>query len=150
MLPSLNSGDFPDIVDSVEHSKTNPINLENISMKLNYKGLFIMNEPNTVLERYRNIIMTDLEELPWEDKYVYRPEGVSEYLYDTPDLWHLILMANSLINITSFKNLPVIKFVSVSKLNNILKMIKDHEMRLKDSVVNPHKIEDRTLKNIHF
>jgi len=143
----FNSGIFADIQDSIKHSKQNEILLENISVRINYKNQFIMNEPHSILNRYKQIIMNNLEEVELFDELKYRPEAVSEYYYGTPDFWYLILMANKISLPIQLANSPI-KIVTNNLLGTILSIIHDNRDYLRNNKKDPIVIEDRIITPI--
>jgi len=142
-----NSGKYPDIKDSVEHAKNNQFTMTNLSSRLNYKGRFIMNEPHSVLYQYKTFIMNNLITIPLDERLKYRPEAVSEMNYGTPDLWHIVMIANGI-------SLPVelvgetIKILNPNKTGMLVKLINKNAKNLAKNHLKPHNIHDRTLRSV--
>jgi len=143
----FNSGKFPDIQKSIEHSKDNPLTMTNISYRLNYKGRFIMNEPHNVLFQYKHFIMSNLIEITLPPNRKFRPESIAELYYGTPDLWYIIMLANGITRPEQLSGNKV-KLLRVEMLNSLIKLIQKNSSDIKKNHKNPHKINNRTLKNI--
>jgi hypothetical protein len=140
----INSGRFSDLKDGVEHSKGNKVLLGNLSAKLLYKGEFVMDDPHSVLHRYRAVLMEGMREKKLPEKFRYRPEAFSEYLYGTPDLWYLVLMANSITTPQQFSGGKV-KYIPPERVGTVLKIADQHKKDLSASRSDPKQIKDRVL-----
>lgn len=53
-------------------------------------------------------------------KYKYRPEALSADIYNTTDMWYLILKINSCEDYSEFHDLDVILLPDISKINECL------------------------------
>jgi hypothetical protein len=97
----FNSGKDIDIKDSISSAGDNPITIDRITKKLNYNNQCIIDEPHTMLHRYKSVLMKDRVWFSLDDERLKgKPDAISEVYYGTPDLWYLIMWANNALKPT--------------------------------------------------
>jgi hypothetical protein len=143
----INSGRFADVAECVKHSHDNPITIGNISKKILFKGGFIMDEPHYILYEYRQLFMNSKTERDLPIEHMFRPKAVSEFVYGTPDLWYLILLASGLTHKRQLIG-PKVSYVDPGKLGQIMMIINKRSDELKATRINPTNVMDRTLVRI--
>jgi len=85
---------------------------------------------NVFRNKYRSIIMSNLLKLTFTDeefnKYKYRPKLLSLDLYDTTDLWHILIWINDFESIADFnkKTIKILNPEALTILNHIVEMEK--------------------------
>jgi len=116
-----NTGSHLDIADSVKYSEENPLTYNNTTKKINFKGLFIMDEPHNIFHRYKNRLMSKTRYISIEKRMMGRPDAISEYYYGTPDLWFLVMWANQVFQPEQLmtKSVKVIEYGQVEKIIEI-------------------------------
>ena len=142
-IANKNSFD-PDIVESISNAENNTISIRNVSYQLNYMNKFIMDEPQTIVQRYSEVLLGNLRAIEFPSgNYKYRPNALSEKIYGTPDLWYLIMMANSW---TRFEQvLPskkgLMKIIPTATVNDFLRILLEHEDAIAENHVTPPNVE---------
>jgi len=132
----INSGYLPDIVDSIEHSKTNPVIISNLSQLTNYKGLFLVDDPYNLFKQYKNLFLNNLIETELEERFKYRPKAFSESVYGTPDLWYFVLLCNNISHSRQFIINPV-KYYSPSNLELFMSKVRKGFRTIKKERTSP-------------
>jgi len=145
---NINSGSFNDIEEGISHSENNKITFDKLSKKVDYKGLFIMNDPESIFDNYASVIFANLEDFIITDELAFRPEAISERRYDTPDLWPLVMRANKFYDPKQLKSGMTIKLVPRRNLNHIISIIDKNSKDIKKTLISPTKVNDRTLIKI--
>ena len=114
-----NTGAHLDIKQSIAYSENNPLTYNNTTKKINFKGLFIMDEPHNIFDRYKNVLMKKTRYISIEKRMMGRPDAISEMYYGTPDLWFLVMWANKAFQPEELmtKSVKVIEFSQVEKNN---------------------------------
>jgi len=145
--PRFNSGRFTDIADSVDHSKDNTLALNNTSMKIFFKGLFVMSEPHGILHEEMRTLFAFMDDFEVDETLQYRPESVSEALYGTPDLWYMVLRGNNMFRPTELV-VGTIKVVPPRFVGNFLRSVNKAREEIEVSRKTPTDVSDRTLTPI--
>lgn len=143
----LNSGRFPKIEESVEHSRTNPLAIQNVSFRRDYMGVFLTDAPKNLAHLFLSTLESDAYEMDLEDELLYRPEAVSERVYGTPDLWYLVMMANKITYPTELAG-PRVRYYSERVVGAFLSFADKMKGRVAESRRNPTRVEDRVLVSI--
>jgi hypothetical protein len=143
-LTRINSGRFADIQDCVKHWKTNDVALGNVTRRILFKGGFVMDEPHHIFYEYRELLLQGSTEIDLDPKFHRRPKAASEFIYGTPDLGYLILLANGMSHPKQFLG-PKVRYVRPEKLGQILSIINRIKPELVARRANPTPVFDRTL-----
>lgn len=144
---SISSGEYKDMIQSVNSTINNRILLDNISKIYNYDGIIEL--PMSFLRKYENILKTGLMEYTLPTNFYYRPEYLSYYLFGTTDLWYLILFVNDMKDPLEFctEKVWIPNTLYVMEIINKLKLI---EKDTEDSQENPIQVKRHFLKDINF
>jgi len=140
------SGKFNNILESIEHSKSNKFLIENTSEIYNYNDTITLFSPH-IFNIYKNLLSVYMDTITLDEKYFYKPELLSFDIYGTPDLWYLILWANDISTVTEFSK-SEIKVINDKGLDKINTVIEAYKSRLNLNHEDPYVISDSTLKKI--
>lgn len=119
------SSNFAAFPDSIKHSKTNPLLIENLS---DHRSIIMDNrlvkvqETNCLFKDMIHFFDPDLisADLPREEHY--RPEITARRLYGSTDLWYVLLLVNNVYSITQY-NMDTFKYIPALKLTKIEKFV---------------------------
>ena len=141
----FNSGNFLTLEDSISSSKDNPIDISRLTKRVNYQGNYIIEEPHTLLNRYKTVLMRKLEWYTLDNPRLKgRPDAISEIYYGTPDLWFLIMWANNALNpIELFTD--AIKVIPISKVNKVIEIALSSQEEINKNHNNIPIAKDSTL-----
>ena len=140
------SGKFNNILESIEHSKSNKFLIENTSEIYNYNNTITLFSPH-IFNIYKNLLSVYMDTITLDEKYFYKPELLSFDIYGTPDLWYLILWTNDISTVTEFSK-SEIKVINDKGLDKINTVIEAYKSRLNLNHEDPYVISDSTLKKI--
>ena len=142
---SINSSSAADMRTSITHSKGNKITLDNISSYYVFdnKIKFGMN----FLRKYEHIFKQYYMTYTIEEKYFYRPEYISYLLYETTDLWYLLLFINNMTRPDEFNKNNIIIFDPsyLSVFNDII----EKEKNSINNMSNPTVLERETVRDLN-
>ena len=141
----IDSSNFKDIVSSITSSTDNKLLLDNICDWNLFEGQILLGF--NILKKYEDILKSNLVEINLPSKYYYKPEYVSKDLYDTTDLWYLIMFINDIETVDQF-NKSKIKVPNsdiITTLNTIINN-ESETLRVKD---NPRYVKKHMLKNLN-
>lgn len=144
---SISSGNYNDLKDSVISSRNNKLLLDNISKIYNYNNVIEL--PMNFLRKYENILKNNLIEIDLSPSYYYRPEYLSQEVFDTTDLWYLILFVNDMKSPLEFCT-PKILIPSSYYAMEIVNKIKNIEEDIETSHKQPINVERHLLKDVNF
>ena len=125
-LIKYDSANFPYINESIDHYKDNPFIVDNFTNKLviniNSEYTALISEPDSIikdlLEVFDDYILTKV--LPI-DEY-YKPEQTSKRLYDSHDLWYILLLLNDCMSVKDF-NMNTYKYIDPDQIGQISKFL---------------------------
>ena len=120
-----------DLVSYIAEGKRNKYNRSTIDNVIRIgDSLFSI---GTMFDKYYNFIVNEATTVTLNDKeaisYKYNPKKLSKDLYDTEELWHLILSLNNIASEQEFVDLVKIKILkpsSLSILDDILMLESKH------------------------
>ncbi|QXN67905.1 hypothetical protein FPHOBKDP_00155 [Listeria phage LPJP1] len=138
---SLDSSRFVDLVGGINSINVNKILLSNISNFYLLEGKIVLGFP--LLKKYENIFKSNLIDYDISENQFYRPEYVSEELYETTDLWYLLMFVNDMDTVEKF-NKKTIKVFPDTILNTINKII-NQEKNMKSTVQSPRYVKKHML-----
>lgn len=142
-----NSGSHLNIKHSIEYSESNPLTFNNITKKINFKGLFIMDEPHNIFYRYKDALMSKMKYITIEKRMMGRPEAISESYYGTPDLWFLILWANNAFKPEDLSRTSI-KVIEFSQVEKIIEIALTFQSEIRENEDNIPEKKDTTLVNV--
>jgi hypothetical protein len=145
-LNSLDSGNFVDIVSGIDFDKNNKFSLQYISSKIKTLDNYVF-YMNSLLDQYRDLIMSNVVDLKVDPQAYYLPELVSKTIYGTTDLWYLLLYCNNMCNKYEFTK-PLIKAMAVSDLDILNNIIESNKKKLVANKADPFLAVDCTLVKI--
>ena len=137
------------IEDEIYSARLSKINLDNISNHIKFSlndedSLIVSNYE--ILKKYENVLYGKSIFIQISKDYYYRPEMISLKLYNTTELWYLILFLNKLE--TSDKlEYDVIRVLDPDSLNALLEMINSEQKKI-NSKENPKFVEDLCIKKL--
>ena len=117
------SAEFASFPESIVHSKKNPLLIENLS---DHRSVVMDNRIVKVQETtclFKDLIHffdNDVEEMVLPIEEYYRPEMTAKRLYDSYDLWYVLLILNNIYTVNRY-NQKVIKYIPALKLAKIEK-----------------------------
>ena len=134
-----------DIPQTISSSKKNKILLTNISNWYLFEDQILLGFP--ILRKYENILKSYLIDYTLDKKYFRRPEYLSYDLYETTDLWYMLLFINNMKSVDEFKKETIKVFPAdmVTVLNNII----NNETELISSTEAPRTIKKSYLKSLN-
>ena len=139
---NIDSANYKDIDSSIAHARNNPIVLDNLGTYYLFEGemLFSLN----FLKKYENIFKNNLRIYKINKDHFYRPEYVSYELYNTTDLWYLLLFVNDMASPMDFTKevINIFDMEMIEVLNNLLR----EENKLLDSHKEPIPLTKHYLK----
>jgi hypothetical protein len=100
-----------------------------------------------ILDEYRDYFENFLIDINVPEEYYYSPTLFSENQYGTPDLDFLILYFAKMTSLFEFDK-PTIKFLPVTSLSDLNKLIVENRLTVRNSKTNPlvyNKLEDIKL-----
>lgn len=109
--------------------------VDSVSMFCNYKDS-VMLPDGFILDEYRDYFEQYLVEVDVAEEYYYSPSLFSEVQYGTPDLDFLVLYFARMTSLFEFKQ-PRIKFLPVTMLSDLNKLIVQSRQEVRDSKLNP-------------
>lgn len=129
----FDSAKFPSLVESLQHSITNPLLLQNLSDWLitSFDGEAVkVQEPDANIKRMIRFFEPTMEmtEIPEEEYYL--PERTAMRLYDNADLWYIILLANNIFRRLDY-NKPMMKTIPAVQLQRIATFTKMENNRVR-------------------
>ena len=131
---------FPTFPESIKHSMSNPLLIENLSdwMIDIYDGEEVMiQEPSCTLKSMIGMFDDVLETIAVPNSEFYRPEITAKRLYDSADFWYILLLVNNIYsphkyNKSSIKYIPAKELIRLSKFSqrtkNIVRTITDNDL----------------------
>jgi hypothetical protein len=91
---ATNSSSYMDMRESIVHSKHNKMTLDSNSVYYNFSNEIIIG--TNILRKYENIIRAYSTDYTIETEHLLRPEYVSYELYNSTDLWYILLFLNNM------------------------------------------------------
>jgi uncharacterized Fe-S cluster protein YjdI len=140
------SSTFNNIDDSIKDALKNKLEIANNTTRVNVNGKMIIGEGH-IFKEYKNLIFGNLEEIPLEPKYHYRPERLSKDIYGTVDLWYLLLWVNQMTMNQQFVG-SKIKVINDQGINLIIRICDRNYERTFKSRRDPELIPDLTIKKV--
>ena len=142
---SINSATSKDLVNSIDSAQNNKILLDNICNWYLFEGQIILGF--NILKKYENIFKANLLDYNMDKQYYYRPEYVCNLLYNTPDLWYLLLFVNDMSSVDDFTR-DKIKVFDSNRIEIINEII-NNEKELISTKEEPRYIRKHFLKNLN-
>lgn len=141
---SMGREKHPDMLSEIQYQKTNRISLNKLSDWFLLEGQSILGMP--ILKRYEHILKADLVDYSLSSEYHYKPEYLSNELYETTDLWYLLLFVNDMATIDEF-NKPVIKVFDTNTINALNRILNsDDNISVYED---PKDIKKHYMKNLN-
>lgn len=141
------STDFVTLFDSIDRFKNNRLGINNFQHRINFN-----NEFYTIDEDYLNYYKSYLYDftiiVKCPEKFYYHPEWVSLAVYNSIDLWFLIMWFNPIASFEEF-TLPYIRIFDPKKISIITQILNKYN---KDQILNnknPEYVERHVLKPVN-
>ena len=109
--------------------------IDNISLYCNYLNAAILPD-GFILDDYRDYFENFLVEIDVPEEYYYSPSLFSEIQYGTPDLDFLVMYFAGMTSLFEF-NEPRIKFLPVTSLSDLNKLIVQRRNEIRQSKASP-------------
>lgn len=109
--------------------------IDNISLYSNYCDIAIIPD-GFILDEYRDHFEQYLEDIELKEEFHYSPTLFSEVFYGTPDLDFLVLYFAGISTLFEF-NTKTIKFLPITALTDLNKLIVQNKNIVRDSKENP-------------
>jgi len=109
--------------------------IDNISLYSNYRDIAIIPD-GFILDEYRDHFEQYLEDIELKEEFHYSPTLFSEVFYGTPDLDFLVLYFAGISTLFEF-NTKTIKFLPITALTDLNKLIVQNKNIVRDSKENP-------------
>ena len=137
------------IEDEIYSARLSKINLDNISNHIKFslseeESLVVSN--CEILKKYENILYGKSILIQISEDYYYRPEMISLKLYNTTELWYLILFLNKLESSDKLEY-DVIRVLDPDAVNTLLEMIVSEQKKI-NSKENASFVEDLCIKKL--
>ena len=119
------SSNFASFPESIAHSRKNPLLIENLS---DYRSITMddrmvkVQETNCLFKDLIHFFDNDLETTALPTSEHYRPEITAKRLYDSADLWYVILLVNNIYSVTKY-NSDTISYIPATKLVKLEKFV---------------------------
>jgi hypothetical protein len=143
---SINSSDYSSLRQSILHSKSNKILLDNLSVNYKFEGKVYFS--TSILRKYEHIIKQNLLEYHIYSHQMYRPEYASYDIYGTTDLWYLILFTNNMTRPSEF-NKKIIYVFNPNMMDLLNDIIEAERNSLQGSKDKPIEIKRELLKDLN-
>lgn len=90
---------------------------------------------NLFREKYRGVITSYMVKATLTSKYYYRPKEVSYKLYNTVELWHMLLWLNNMLYISDFcqSQIRIFNPNKLSLLTTIINRESEYLQEVKDN-----------------
>ena len=144
MYSNINSSNYIDLESSIKATSDNVILLDNVSDYYILEDTLVSGF--SFLSKYDNILKSGLSDYTLKSEYKYRPEYVSNEIFNTPDLWYVILYVNNMSSVMEF-NKDIIK-VPLSNTIDVINKLINYEKDLAYSIQNPKPIKRNLLKSL--
>ena len=123
----MNNSKIQTLSDFVRYGRTSSFSIPNVSFLTKNDNIVYLDE--VAYAKYHDLIMNNSVMLDLTtsqyNKYRLDPKFLSNELYGTPNLYHLILYLN---NVSEFEfDLKRIRLLNYSAINDVLKLILSHE-----------------------
>lgn len=117
---NISSFNNPSLNGMITSAKDNRISLTNISNQYLFENQAIIGF--SILRKYENVLKNELYDYTIDKKYFMKPEYVSYQLYETTDLWYLLLFINDMARVEDFtkETIKVFPAETISLINKIL------------------------------
>jgi len=109
--------------------------IDNVMLNCNYLDAVILPD-GFILDEYRDYFENFLVDIDVPEEYHYSPSLFSEIQYGTPDLDFLILYFAKMTSLFDF-NQPTIKFLPITSLSDLNKLIVESRVIIRNSRTNP-------------
>src|SRR5699024_941444 len=134
-----------DMRSEIDYQKDNKLLLSKLSDWFMLEGQSILSFP--ILTKYEHILKAELYDFDLTEEFYYKPEYLSDELYETTDLWYLLLFVNDMATVDEF-NKPVIKVFGGNTID-IMNDIFNREQGMLGTEENPRDIKKHYLKNLN-
>ena len=141
-INDIASGAYANINDSITHSKGNIITFDKMCNWYLFEDTVLM--PMPFLNKYKETLLNNSIYVTIDPKFYYKPEYVSYNIYNTTDLWYLILFLNEMKSVEEF-NKPRILVFDPSRLATLKNIINTEGNRYTRD--NPKAIYKHYIKN---
>ena len=123
----MNNSKIQTLSDFVRYGRTSSFSIPNVSFLTKDDNIVYLDE--VAYAKYHDLIMNNSVMLDLTtsqyNKYRLDPKLLSNEIYGTPNLYHLILYLN---NVSEFEfDLKRIRLLNYSSINDVLKLILSHE-----------------------
>lgn len=100
-----------------------PLDIEKFGERFKTEnGYYSFPDPNLVaVDKNLYYLLRNSEEVPFESKYQYRPDYMSDDYYGTPILWELLMYVNNVFSLEDFD----LQTVIVPSLDSIIFILQD-------------------------
>lgn len=142
------STNFAALQQSIDHFQNNKLSLNNFQHRINYNNEFYTVDED-MLYYYKSYLydFTLTTKLP--EKFYYHPEWVSLALYNSVDLWYLILYFNEIPSFEEF-NKPVIRVFNPKYMGLLNKILNKYSKEQIINNKNPEYVPKHVLKEVHI
>jgi hypothetical protein len=136
---NYDSARFAYIDESIADSKNNVLTLDKYTSNIEYhidNFKFIMSEPVSIIKEIIPVLFEGsykVQNLPLKEWY--RPESTAKRLYDTHDLWYLIMLVNKCSSYLDYKY-ETINYIDPEQAYKITKLLNTNKMKIKKSIKN--------------
>ena len=122
----FDSGKFPYIDQSIEHSKTNPFLMHNftneIRFALNDGNVIAITEPMNIIKDLIYLFEDNIFTRVLPEEEYYKPEQTAYNLYGSHDFWYVIMLLNNCFTFLEYDK-KEIKYINPNELYRIEKFI---------------------------
>ena len=137
---------YPELISRNVETSKDVFNYDSSCKIISYGNITFQN-PLTIYDETKNFLSSRIIEIPISSDYFYKPEYLSNYLYYTTSLWHMILKLNNCLNHKEF-NKRIAKVLDPNKLNDLIELINLKKQELYNNKKKGLDITDLTLKDM--
>lgn len=131
------------IDDNIKSAEKNTNTYSALSKAVNFNGVIIQ-DPQTIFHKYRELFEANLVEIELDRKYHHKPELIARQYYGTTDLWWMVLWVNNMVHHYEF-DLPKVKIVDLGLSKQIGQIINANVKILKKNKAEVETISDLTI-----
>jgi hypothetical protein len=146
MASLQDTGTTQDILEEYTNNKDSTIEIMNHQKKIiDEYGRQFSNPRFEFDDMFSLIKESMIETINGGNEFISRPEQLSFALYNTHDLWYLLLRLNNCLSRKDFKG-PLFKVIKNSSIPDLLVILKNSQLKVKSST--PTIYKDLTIRKI--
>lgn len=146
ILSGNHSGYKNELIECIDHAKTNKLAFQNLSKRLTYYGMEL-EQPVSIFSKYLDLLRDNSMEVPVNPDFFYRPGHFAFYLYGCTEMGDILMLMNGITNAMTFSKEKILVLRS-NKIDLLNQIIENHKEELEASRVNPININEMVIKPV--